>query len=189
MYTSSPHDVTQLLLDWSNGDAESLNKLLPIVYQELRRLASHYIQQERPDHTLQATALVHEAYLKLIDTKDVRWQNRAHFFGVMAKVMRHILVDLARRRRAEKRGGGNKVPLDEAIELPGVKEDVNMVALDEALTRLAENDEQQSQIVELRYFAGLTIAETAEVLGISPATVKRDWEMARAWLHLEISQS
>ena len=188
MSTPSQPDVTQLLLDWSNGNAESLDKLLPIVYQELRRLASHYIQQERPDHTLQATALVHEAYLKLIDTKDVRWQNRAHFFGVMAKVMRHILVDMARKRRADKRGGGQKLPLDEAINLPGEEEDVNLVALDEALDRLAEFDELQSQVVELRYFVGLTIEKTAEVLEISPATVKREWTAARAWLHQEIKK-
>jgi RNA polymerase sigma factor (TIGR02999 family) len=189
MSIPSQENVTQLLLDWSNGDESSLGKLLPIVYQELRRLAQHYLQQERSDHTLQATALVHEAYLKLIDTKDVQWQNRAHFFGVAAQTMRHILVDMARQRRAQKRGGGHKLPLDEAISVPTEAEDVNLVALDEALNRLAEIDVQQSRIIELRYFAGLTIEETAEVLDISPATVKREWAMARAWLHRELQQS
>ncbi len=183
----SQQDVTQLLLDWSNGDEQSLEQLLPIVYQEMRRLAQHYIQQERADHTLQATALVHEAYLRLIDTKNVQWQNRAHFFGVAAQTMRHILVDMARASRAQKRGGGHKLSLDEAVSLSGEKEDVNLVALDEALTRLADIDPQQSKIIELRYFAGLTIEETAEVLKVSPATVKREWAMARAWLHRELT--
>lgn len=189
MSIPSQADVTQLLLDWSNGDKESLEKLLPLVYQELRRLAQHYLQQERSDHTLQATALVHEAYLKLFDAKNVQWQNRAHFFGAAAQTMRHILVDMARQRRAAKRGGGNKLSLDEAISVPGEQEDVNLVALDEALTRLAELDSQQSKIIELRYFGGLTIEETAEVLNLSPATIKREWAMARAWLHRELQQS
>lgn len=187
MSIPSQQDVTQLLIAWSNGDERSLELLLPIVYQELRRLAQHYIQQERPDHTLQATALVHEAFLRLIDTKNVRWQNRAHFFGVAARTMRHILVDIARQRRAQKRGGGNKVSLDEAFVVPCETEDMNLVALDEALTELADIDAQQSRIIELRYFAGLTIEETAEVLRISPATVKREWSMARAWLHRELT--
>ena len=168
MATSSQPDVTQLLLEWSKGDRQSLDKLLPVVYQELRRLAQHHIRQERPDHTLQATALVHEVYLKLIDTKVARWENRAHFFAVAAQVMRHILVDLARERRAQKRGGGQKLALDEALE------------------RLAAVDARQSRVVELRYFGGLSTEEAAEVLGISARTVKREWRMARAWLHREL---
>jgi RNA polymerase sigma factor (TIGR02999 family) len=183
MATPSQPDVTQLLLDWSKGDQESLDKLLPVVYQELRRLAQHYLQQERPDHTLQATALVHEAYLKLVDTTSVQWQNRAHFFAVAAQVMRHILVDAARQRCAQKRGGGQKLPLDEAIEVPDEPDDANLVALDEALNKLAEVDPRQSKIIELRYFGGLSVEETAEALGISPTTVKREWRVARAWLH------
>jgi RNA polymerase sigma factor (TIGR02999 family) len=180
MSTASQRDITQLLLDWSNGDQQSLDRLLPVVYQELRRLAQHYLQHERPDHTLQATALVHEAFLKLIDAKAVRWQNRAHFFGVAAQVMRHILVDIARQRRARKRGGGHKSPLDEALSVAGELEDVNLLALDEALNKLAEVDPQQSQIIELRYFGGLSVEETAEALGVSPTTIKREWRLARA---------
>jgi RNA polymerase sigma factor (TIGR02999 family) len=186
MATSSQPDVTRLLLEWSKGDRQSLDKLLPIVYQELRRIAQHYLQQERPDHTLQATALVHEAYLKLINTKAVRWENRAHFFAVSAQVMRHILVDLARQRRAQKRGGGQKLALDEAVGVSDDPEALNLVALDEALDRLAAVDARQSRIIELRYFGGLSTEETAEVLGISTRTVKREWRMARAWLHREI---
>jgi RNA polymerase sigma factor (TIGR02999 family) len=186
MATPSQPDVTQLLLDWSKGDQESLDKLLPVVYQELRRLAQHYLRQERPDHTLQATALVHEAYLKLIDTRNVEWQDRAHFFAVAAQVMRHALVDAARQRRAQKRGGGHKLPLDEALSVPGGEKGVDLLALDEALERLAEIDPQQSRIIELRYFGGLSVEETAEALGVSPRTVKREWRVARAWLHQEI---
>jgi RNA polymerase sigma factor (TIGR02999 family) len=188
MATPSQPDVTQLLLDWSKGDQASLDKLLPVVYQELRRLAQHYLRQERPDHTLQATALVHEAYLKLIDTRNVEWQNRAHFFAVAAQVMRHILVDMARERRAQKRGGGLKLPLEEAMGLPGEGGDVNLLALDEALGRLAEIDPQQSRVIELRYFGGLSVEETAKALGVSPRTVKREWRVARAWLHREMRQ-
>jgi RNA polymerase sigma factor (TIGR02999 family) len=189
MSTASQRDITQLLLDWSKGDQKSLDTLLPVVYQELRRLAQHYLKQERSDHTLQATALVHEAYLKLIDTNDVQWQNRAHFFGVAAQVMRHILVDMARQRRAHKRGGGHKLPLDEALSVPGEPEDLNLLALDEALDKLAESDPQQSKIIELRYFGGLSVEETAEALGISPTTVKREWRVARAWLYQEIRRA
>jgi RNA polymerase sigma factor (TIGR02999 family) len=187
MPAPSQPDVTQLLLDWNNGDEKSLDRLLPIVYQELRKLAQHYLCQERPDHTLQATALVHEAYLKLVDVKGVTWQNRAHFFAVAAQTMRHILVDAARQRRAQKRGGGHKLPLDEALDLPGEPEDSNLIELDEALTKLAEIDPRQSRIVELRHFAGLTVEECAVVVGVSPTTVKREWAMARAWLHRELT--
>ena len=188
MATSSQPDVTKLLLEWSEGDRQSLDKLLPVVYQELRRLAQHYLRQERPDHTLQATALVHEVYLKLIDTKAVRWENRAHFFAVTAQVMRHILVDLARQRRAQKRGGGQKVAFDETLGVPEDSGTVNLVALDEALDRLAAVDARQGRIIELRYFGGLSTEETAEVLGISSRTVKREWRMARAWLHRELRE-
>ena len=188
MATPSQPDVTKLLLAWSEGDRQSLDKLLPIVYQELRRLAQHYLRQERPDHTLQATALVHEVYLKLIDTKVARWENRAHFFAVTAQVMRHILVDLARQRRAQKRGGGQKVAFDETLGVPEESGNVNLVALDEALVRLAAVDARQGRIIELRYFGGLSTEETAEVLGISSRTVKREWRMARAWLHRELRE-
>ena len=189
MSTPSRPDVTRLLLDWSNGDRQSLDKLLPIVYQELRRLAQHYIRQERSDHTLQATALVHEAYLRLIDVGEVRWQNRAHFFGAAAQVMRHVLVDMARQHRAQKRGGGQKLSLGEALAVPGEADDLDLVALNEALDRLAEIDPQQSKIIELRYFGGLTVEETAEALGVSPRTVKRGWRVARAWLRREITRA
>jgi RNA polymerase sigma factor (TIGR02999 family) len=170
-------------VSWSQGDKQALNELMPLVYEELRRLAKSYLRRERPDHTLQGTAVVHEAFLRLIDQNRVQWQNRAHFFGVAAQMIRHILVDHARAQLAGKRGGGAaKLSLDEAMAVPGGK-DVDLLALDDALIRLAKMDEQQSRIVELRYFGGLTIEETAEVIGVSPATVKRDWVMAKAWLH------
>lgn len=181
-------DVTQLLVNWSNGDKEALEDLTPLVYAELRRLANRYLRRERPDHTLQSTALVHEAYLRLIDSNNVQWQNRAHFFAVSAQLIRHILIDHARARQAEKRGsGGLKLSLDEAIATPGEK-DMDLVALDDALKDLAKIDPEQSRIVELRFFAGLSIEETAEVVGVSPATVKREWTTAKAWLAREISR-
>ncbi len=184
--TPSAKDVTQLLGDWANGNKEAVDKLMPLVYDELRRLAERYLRRERPDHTLQTTALVHEAYLRLIDQRDVRWQNRAHFFAIAAQLMRRILVNYARDKHAIKRGGsGQKVSLDEALTLSATR-DVDLVALDDALTGLASIDTQQSRIVELRFFGGLTVEEAAEVLGISPATVKNKWTMARAWLHREI---
>jgi RNA polymerase sigma-70 factor (ECF subfamily) len=156
---------------------------MPLVYDELRRLAHHYLRQERRDHTLQSTALVHEAYLRLAGQNPPQWQNRAHFFGIAAHIMRQILVEYARGRSTAKRGGGAcRLTLDEALALPQ-QMDVDVVELDKALTGLAELDAQQSRIVELRYFAGLTIEDTSEVLGISPATVKRDWVTARAWLY------
>jgi RNA polymerase sigma factor (TIGR02999 family) len=180
-------DVTRLLVDWSNGDQQALEQLTPMVYTELRRLADRYLRRERPGHTLQSTALVHEAWMKLIDQRSVQWQNRAHFFGVAAQLIRRILVDYARNRHAAKRGAhACKLSLDEAIAVPQ-KRDLDLVALDDALGGLANLDPQQSRIVELRFFAGLSIEETAEVLHISPATVKRDWVAAKAWLSREMS--
>ena len=185
--TLASHSVTQMLLDWSEGDREALDKLIPIVYSELRLRAARYLRRERPGHTLQTTALIHETYLRLVEQKQVRWQNRAHFFGIAAQLMRRILVDHARQRDAAKRGGADlRLTLDDAMAAaPG--RDVNLMALDETLTRLAEIDPRQSRVVELRYFSGLSIEETAEVLGVSPATVKLDWSMAKAWLRREMS--
>jgi RNA polymerase sigma factor (TIGR02999 family) len=181
-----PEDITQILQEVSGGNREAPARLMPLIYDELRRLADYYLRRERPDHTLQPTALVHEAYLKLIDQTRVDWQNRAHFFGVAAQLMRRILVDHARRHRASKRGGfRQKLTLDEAVDYSRTR-DVDLVKLDDALTALAKFDARQSRIVELRFFGGLTIEETAEALGISPATVKVDWSMAKAWLRREI---
>ena len=186
--TPSPSQMTQLLHDWSDGDREALDKLIPIVYEELRRQAARYLQRERPGHTLQTTALIHEAYLRLIDQKNVQWQNRAHFFGIAAQLMRRILVDHARSRQAAKRGGSDiKLPLEEAM-IVAERREVNLVALDEALDRLAAIDPQQSRVVELRFFSGLSVEETAEVLGVSTRTIKRDWNVAKAWLWREISE-
>lgn len=184
-----PLNVTQLLVGWGKGDKEALDRLLPIVYDELRRQAARYLRKERVGHTLQTTALIHEAYLRLIDQRNVHWQNRAHFFGIAGQLMRRILVDHARTKKRLKRGGSDvRVSLTEATAtLKG--QDLDVVALDEALTRLEQIDAQQGKIVELRFFSGLTVEETAEALGISTGTVKRDWSMARAWLHREISQT
>jgi RNA polymerase sigma factor (TIGR02999 family) len=180
-------EVTRLLIDWSNGRREARERLLPIVYEELRRMAQRQMRQERTGHTLQATALVHEAYLKLVDQRRVSWRNRAHFFGVAAKMMRRILVDHARSHATEKRGGDwERLSLDEA-PLIAVDAVVDLVGLDGALDRLAVLDEQQAKVVELRYFGGLTIDETAEVLHISPATVSREWTVAKAWLFGELT--
>jgi RNA polymerase sigma factor (TIGR02999 family) len=182
-------DVTQLLLAWNSGSQEALNQLLPLVYQELRRMAERYLKRERADHTLEATALVHEAYLKLVDQQRVEWQNRAHFFGIAAQAMRRILVDHARTRQAGKRGSGSaRITLDENLNVSDERA-VDLLALDDALRTLAEVDPQKSRIVELRYFGGLSIEETAEVLGIGTATVIRQWRLARAWLYNEINQS
>jgi RNA polymerase sigma factor (TIGR02999 family) len=179
-------DVTQLLVDWGNGSQEALDRLMPLVYGELRRLAARYLHRERPDHTLQATALVHEAYLRLIDQRQARWQNRAHFFGVAAQAMRRILVDHARRHHAAKRGSAEpKLSLDEAFNASHARA-ADVIALDDALTSLASLDRRQSQIVEFRFFGGLSIEEVAEVLSVSPATVKREWNMAKAWLYREV---
>lgn len=185
--TETPANVTELLVGWGKGDKEALDKLVPVVYDELRRQAARYLRHERVGHTLQTTALIHEAYLRLVDQKNVHWQNRAHFFGIAAQLMRRILVDHARAKTRVKRGGSDiRVSLT-GVVLKAQDQDLDIVALDEALDRLAAIDEQQSKIVELRFFSGLTVEETAEVLSISPATVKRDWSMAKAWLHREIS--
>ncbi|HEX4964809.1 MAG TPA: sigma-70 family RNA polymerase sigma factor [Thermoanaerobaculia bacterium] len=182
-------DVTQLLLEWRNGNERALDRLMPLVYDELRRLAASYMRRERPDHTLQPTALLNEAYLRLVDQTRIAWQGRAHFFGIAAQMMRRILLDHARQLKAAKRGsGGSKLPLEAAMEEPQ-RQNVDIVALDEALTRLEELDPRQSRIVELRFFAGLEVNEVAEVLGISRATVNREWAVARTWLFREISRS
>lgn len=176
-------DVTQLLIELSQGNRVKVDLLLPLIYDELRSLATNYLRRERADHTLQATALVHEAYLRLIDQTRVSWQNRAHFFGVAAQLMRRLLVDYARRHNAEKRGADfQKITLDENIE-KAVERSEEILALDRALAELAALDEQKARIVELRYFGGLTVEETAEVLGVTPITIKRHWRMARAWLY------
>ena len=188
METSS-HDVTQLLQAWSVGEQDALAKLTPLVYQELHRLAQRYMAQERPGQTLQATALVHEAYLRLVDVKKLNWQNRAQFFGVSAQFMRRILVDRARSRHSLKRGGdAQPVSFDEALVLspePGQ----DLVALDDALKTLATMDPRRSRVVELRFFGGLTAEETAEVLHVSPETVMHDWKLAKAWLLRELGGS
>ncbi len=181
MMSDPSSDVTQLLLDWSNGDKTALERLMPIVYDELRRLAAHYLNRERADHTLQPTALVHEAYMQMVDESRVDWHSRAHFFGAAARLMRRILVDHARARQAAKRGRGLKVSLSEGLA-QSAPPNLDLIALDDALNELATLDPQQGQVVEMRFFGGLSIEETADVLGISPATVKRDWTTAKAWL-------
>jgi RNA polymerase sigma factor (TIGR02999 family) len=178
--------VSELLAKWQAGDEEAFRALVPAVYNELRRLAHHYLRSERPDHTLQSTALVHEAYLRLAKQQPVRFENRAHFFAICAQLVRQILVEYARRRNAAKRDGGRKVTLDGA-ELSLKERTVDLTALDDALKGLARLDPQQSRIVELRFFGGLTIEETAEALKISPAAVKREWSTARLWLHHQMS--
>lgn len=188
LMTEKAANITQLLVAWNDGDRAALDQLIPIVYAELRRQASRYLRQERPGHTLQTTALINEAYLRLVDQKSVQWQNRAQFFGIAAQLMRRILVDHARTKHRAKRGGSAiRVSLSEAT---AVTKDANqdLIEIDEALTRLAEIDEQQSKIVELRFFSGLNVEETAAALNISPATVKRDWSVAKAWLHREITR-
>jgi len=190
MSTSSdhPHRPTELLLAWGRGDAEAFDQLVPLVHQELRRLARRHMAHERPDHTLQASALVNEAYLRLIDLKQMQWQNRAHFFAMSARVMRRILVDFARARRNDKRGGGApKMTLDEAL-LPPVEAGHDLVALDDALHALAAVHPRKSEVVELRYFGGLSLEETAEALHVSIDTVKRDWRFAKLWLLREIKR-
>jgi len=183
----SPPEITALLIDWSNGDQAALDKLLPLVYEELHRLARHYMRQERAGHTLQTTALINEAYLRLVDQRSVRWQNRAHFFAIAAQLMRRILVDYARSHARAKRGGDvRKVSLDDTA-LVSHGQAMELVLLDDALKRLAAIDPRKNQVVELRFFGGLSIAETVEVLEISPRTVEREWQLAKAWLRREIS--
>src|SRR5262245_35732175 len=189
MMTPTPQEITRLLVAWSDGDEQAFTALMPLVYGELRRLASRRLGRERAGHTLQTTALVHEAYLRLVDQKEANWRNRAHFFAVAAQMMRRILVDYARSRNFAKRGGGAKqAPLDEAMVVSDERA-ADVVALDEALDALAGFDERKSRMVELRFFGGLSIEETAEVLGVSPGTVMRDWTLAKAWLQREINRS
>ena len=189
MQPGAEHDLTSLLLDWSRGNPDALNQLAPLIYEELHRMASRQLRRERNEHTLQSTALVHEVYLKLIDQDRVQWQDRNHFFAVASQMIRHILVDHARARFAAKRGSGQvQLEFDESIALPG-KSDKDLLALDDAMQALAQLDQRQSRIVELRFFGGLSIEESAEVLNVSPATVKRDWNVARAWLYRQLARS
>jgi len=189
MNAFTTEQVTQLLIDWSNGDKAAVDKLIPLVYDELRRLARYYMRRERAGATLQTTALVNEAYMRLVDQKNVQWQNRAHFFAISAQLMRRILIDRARKRYNSKRGGDvRKVSLDQAA-IVSTGRSSDLVALDEALTDLEAIDQRKSKVVELRFFGGLNIEETAEVMSISPATVQREWSMAKAWLYREISQN
>jgi len=182
MVTTSSHEVTRLLIAWGEGDETALNDLVPLVYAELHRLARRYLYAENPGHVLQTTALINEAYLKLVDSRPVRWQNRSHFFGIAARLMRRILVDLARERDAQKRGGGaHPVSISEALAV-SQESDVNILAVDEALAALAKVDERKSRVVELRFFGGLDEKETAVALGVSQETVRRDWRLAKSWL-------
>lgn len=188
MSPDSPADVTQLLVNWQGGDQQALDQLMPLVYAELRRLARAYLRSERSDHTLQSTALVHEAFLKLVQQRDVHWRNRAHFYGIAAQIIRRILVDHARSHQAGKRGsGGIKLELSDAMAVSKERE-LDVLQLDSALEKLARIDPRQSRIVELRFFAGLSVEETAEITEVSPATVKREWSFARAWLFREMSR-
>jgi RNA polymerase sigma factor (TIGR02999 family) len=186
------HDLSQsvdaLLASWQAGDEECLRRLVPLVYNELRRLAHHRLRTERPDHTLQSAALVHEAYLRLVKQEPMHFENRAHFLAVCAQLMRQILVEYARRRNAAKRNAGYKLTLDDAAA-PAPTRSIDVAALDDALKELAKLDPEQSRIVELRYFGGLSIEETAQVVGVSPATVKRHWMTARVWLHSQINKA
>lgn len=188
MTEGQTHDVTQWLIDWSNGDQAALDKLVPVVEQELRRLAHYYMRREHAGHTLQTTALVNEAFVRLVNRKSVHWQNRAHFFGIAAQMMRTILVDHARSHACAKRGGGAvELELNEAVVVSQHKAS-EVIALDEALQELELIDPRQSRIVELRFFGGLTVEETAEVLHLSPVTIKREWSTAKAWLYRELAK-
>ena len=185
----APGNVTQLLADWRNGDSNALQQLIPLVYGDLHGIANRYLRGERPSHTLQATALVHEAYLRLMGEHQIDWKNRAHFLGVSAGIIRNILVDHARARAAAKRGGdATRLSLDESLAFAGGAQP-DLLAVNDALDELARLDPQQSRVVELRFFAGLTIAETAEVMGISVSTVKRDWILAKAWIYRSLTSS
>jgi len=185
---ASPN-ITQMLREWSDGKPEAMDELFPHIYAEMHRQAAAYLRHERVNHTLQPTALVHEAYLRLIDQREVKWQSRTHFFAVASQVMRRILVDYARRRHRQKRGGTDEdLPLEEALVAAADNANIDLVALDEALNRLEKFDPQQARIVELRYFGGLSLDETARTLDISRATAARDWQVAKAWLHREITR-
>ena len=189
MSTTSPQDVTQILKGWQEGDSDAAAKLMPLVYEELRRLARNYLQRERADHTLQATALVHEAYLRLVDDKSVTWKDRAHFYGIAARLMRRILVDHARAHNAAKRGGlEQKVTLDEARDLP-TKNAVELVALDGALESFAQTYPRKSEVVELKFFGGLDMKQISKVLEVSEKTVLRDWNFAKLWLCRALTQN
>ena len=190
MGQTSTNEITKILHNWQGGDSAALDALVPVVYKELRRLAHCELRKERPNHTLQSAALVHEAYFRLLGQNPPQWESRTHFFAIAAQLMRQILVDYARRRRASKRGSGVcMLTLEDAVALPQRKDkDVDVIALDDALNTLAELDPRQSRVVELRFFAGLSLEETSEVMGIATATVQRDWTAARAWLHREISR-
>lgn len=181
-----PQEITQLLLGWSQGDQVALDQLIPLVYPELRKLARRYMRRESPEHTLQTSALINEAYLRLVDQQSVEWQDRAHFFAMAAQVMRHILIDHARSHLSAKRGAGAPhVPLDE-VSVIRQERAMELVALDDALTSLTKIDERKSKIVEMRFFGGLSVEETAESLDLSPVTVMREWRAAKAWLHREV---
>lgn len=186
----APEAVTQLLVEWQHGSQKALDRLIPLVYDELRAIAGRYLSREPASHTLQSTALVHEAYVRLIGQRSVEWQNRAHFFGIAAQMMRRILVDHARRQHRDKRGGWTpKLSLDDAMAAAAPEPHFDLIALDDALTALALVDSRGARIVELRFFSGLTIDETAEVLDISAGTVKREWSAARAWLYREVRKT
>jgi RNA polymerase sigma factor (TIGR02999 family) len=183
---ASAHQITDLLVNWRKGDKAALDELMPLVYDELHRLAHRYMKRERPGQTLQTTALVNEAYLRLVDSKEIDWQDRAHFFAIAAQIMRHLLVDRARARRYAKRGsGGRQVTLDETAVISSER-DLELLGLDEALNKLTAIDARKSRLVELRYFGGLSVEETAEVLGVSGITVKREWSKTKAWLYREL---
>ncbi len=183
------HKITQMLREWSEGNLEAFEELLPIVYNELHKRAARYLRHERSNHTLQTTALIHEAYLKLVNQRAINWENRSHFFAVSANIMRRILVDYARTKNRDKRGGNvENLPLEEAFYVVSDEKSIDVIALDESLDRLAKIDEQQSRIVELRYFSGLSLEETAAALKVSRTTVANDWTMAKAWLHRELTR-
>ena len=184
---SKTSEITQMLREWSDGKQEALDKLMPLVYDELHRQAARYLRKERQGHTLQTTALIHEAYLKLIDQRNVNWESRTHFFAIAAQAMRRILVDYAKAAHRKKRGGDDiKVPLEEAMLVATKEKGVDLIALDEALNKLARRDEQQARVVELKFFSGLSLEETAEALHVSRATVAGDWSMAKIWLYREL---
>ena len=189
MPDSTATPVTELLVRWRSGDRDALQSLMPLVYDEMRRLAHRYLRRERPGHTLQSTALVHEAFVRLTGNAPPQWEDRAHFFGIAAHLMRQILVEYARSRNADKRGGAMVKLAIDSVNEPSIKPDLDIVALDDALNDLARIDPQQSRVVELRFFSGLSIEDTAEVMGISESTVKRDWNTARVWLYRELDRT